>query len=710
MIFPLPAIGRACGLALVYFSSILPASTEPLVVRAHDWLQMPASGNLQLEDEQQAGGPSYIARTNFMRSEPGGTGRIWIADSNGNLYILPAGGDFAVRKAALEAMAADGAPYMDFNGSTSGREGDLTFRPEGDTTVPVTPDGIFRRFTKFRGYAAGLITFEFDPEFEANGRFYTVHMENSTGNTDERRIPLGGEGTKHPGLDNTDWESTPTLTSAAGGNSWHSVLIEWTTPDPTTPVFEGTGREILRLGFNLHIHPLGDITFNPLATDPTHPDWGVMYVAIGDGGSGESNASDNRTLLPQRLDSHVGKIFRIIPDLSRQSETSTVSANGRYRVPNDNPFVHIAGARPEIWTLGHRNPHRFAWDVPTGTLLNSEIGQRVWEEVNIIERGLNYGYAEREGPERLLIVSGPDNQTTVPVPDPDEIPLRLNATQTLGMMTPTYPVIAYPHTEAFGGDAIANGYVYRGAAIPELVGKFVLGDITTGRLYVADFAEMLAAHANNNPDSPVDLQPLHIEWANPYDGSGAAVYPDMFDIVKAAYHARGGQDIDLPGSSRISGSGRADIRFAIDEEGELYIISKSDGMIRGLTTRPQKDAWLTTHFNQTERADPAISGPLADPAGDGLPNRLKYALDLNPRESQNHALPLWTGQPGEQVFRFTAHRPELRYTVEASHDLAHWSTLGVLVEKQPENLREARYTGPGAERIFLRLSVRPRFD
>ncbi len=133
-------------------------------------------------------------------------------------------------------------------------------------------------------------------------------------------------------------------------------------------------------------------------------------------------------------------------------------------------------------------------------------------------------------------------QTTVPVPDPDEIPVRLKATETFGMVTPAYPVIAYPHKQEFGGDAIANGYVYRGAAIPTLADKFVLGDITTGRLYYADFAEMLAAHADNSPDSPVDLKPLHIEWENPYDGSGTAVYPDMFDIVKSAYHARGGAE------------------------------------------------------------------------------------------------------------------------------------------------------------------------
>ena len=66
---------------------------------------------------------------------------------------------------------------------------------------------------------------------------------------------------------------------------------------------------------------------------------------------------------PQRLDNLNGKILRIVPDLREHTATSTVSENGRYRIPNDNPFVAVEGARKEIWAAGLRNPHRLIWDV-----------------------------------------------------------------------------------------------------------------------------------------------------------------------------------------------------------------------------------------------------------------------------------------------------------------------------------------------------------
>ena len=79
-----------------------------------------------------------------------------------------------------------------------------------------------------------------------------------------------------------------------------------------------------------------------------------MYLGAGDSQSGEQR--DSRRLNPQRLDTLVGKILRIVPDLREHVATSTVSENGRYRIPKDNPFVDLAGARKEIWAYGLRNP------------------------------------------------------------------------------------------------------------------------------------------------------------------------------------------------------------------------------------------------------------------------------------------------------------------------------------------------------------------
>ena len=123
------------------------------------------------------------------------------------------------------------------------------------------------------------------------------------------------------------------------------------------------------------------MTFNPAAR-PGDPEWRVMYVGVGDSGTGEQR--DIRRLNPQRLDNFGGKILRIVPDLREHTATSTVSDNGRYRIPNDNPFVSVEGARKEIWACGLRNPHRLIWDVDPAqphraALIAFNIGLTSWE-------------------------------------------------------------------------------------------------------------------------------------------------------------------------------------------------------------------------------------------------------------------------------------------------------------------------------------------
>ena len=116
-------------------------------------------------------------------------------------------------------------------------------------------------------------------------------------------------------------------------------------PDITNATFEGSARELLRLQLQSPIHPLGEMTFNPAARRGD-PDWRVMYVGAGDSGNGEQH--DIRRLIPQRLDNLVGKILRIIPDLREHTATSTVSENGRYRIPNDNPFARRGSAQGDL--------------------------------------------------------------------------------------------------------------------------------------------------------------------------------------------------------------------------------------------------------------------------------------------------------------------------------------------------------------------------
>ena len=138
------------------------------------------------------------------------------------------------------------------------------------------------------------------------------------------------------------------------------MIVEWTDRNIANATFEGTARELFRMQLASPIHPLGEMTFNPAARRGD-PEWRVMYVGVGDSGSGEQR--DIRRFNPQRLDNFNGKILRIVPDLRAHTATSTVSENGRYRIPNDNPFVAVDGARKEIWAAGLRNPHRLSWDV-----------------------------------------------------------------------------------------------------------------------------------------------------------------------------------------------------------------------------------------------------------------------------------------------------------------------------------------------------------
>ena len=111
---------------------------------------------------------------------------------------------------------------------------------------------------------------------------------------------------------------------------------------------------------------------------------GFLYVSLGDGGFGgdpQGNGQNPETLL--------GSILRI--------DVAELSSDTGYRIPPDNPFVDWRAARPEIWAYGLRNPWRFSFDQETGVLWAADVGQRSWEEVDIIEKGANYGWNTLEG-------------------------------------------------------------------------------------------------------------------------------------------------------------------------------------------------------------------------------------------------------------------------------------------------------------------------
>jgi hypothetical protein len=502
---------------------VLTAAQAPdhLAIVLTDLAAMPITGVA----DGQGNNAGALARINTMREEPSPARRLFVADLNGPLYIL-------------DRKTNAATTYLDFNGRARG--------------------GIFRRFTFETGLASGLISFVFDPDYATNGRFYTIHLEDV-----DPQISALPDNARVPGLNVSRYAVTPAV-KTPGEDLHEAVLVEWSDTTPANATFEGSARELLRIPAGSRFHPMGDVTFNPAAR-PGDRDWRVLYIGCGDSAAGEQRTAIR--LNPQRLDTLGGKILRIVPDLSASAASSTVSENGRYRVPNDNPFASVAGARKEIWAYGLRNPHRLSWD--GDRLIASVVGLRTWETVVVVHKGANYGYSMREGLQLLR-----DDNTLAGIPADDTIAVHVTDTIVDGSVVPSYPVLQYGH-DSSGGDAIAGGYVYRGKAIPALRGKFVFGDTSTGRLWWADAQEMLAADGSRPPRTAA-LHELRVSW-------NGRVYSDLFDVVKTAYHARGGRHPDLPGRATLAPNGRVDVRFAIDRDGELYVLTKGDGTIRKVT-------------------------------------------------------------------------------------------------------------------------------
>jgi hypothetical protein len=489
-----------------------------------------------------------LSRLNFMHQEPPNaplsSNRFFVCDLNRNLYILD--------------------------------------RASKTFTTYINFEVVFPKFVNNVGYSAGLVTFAFDPDYANNHKFYTVHTENPAiaGSAQPSNTFL-------PGLNLTGYTTTAVINPPAGTVARQTVLIEWTATSITNTTFQGTARELLRVGYYDIIHPMGDLLFNPLA-QPGDSDYENLYIAVGDGGGGEVAGVTHTT--PQRLDALQGKVLRITPDITLRP-ADILSTNGRYRIPSTgpdpNPFISLtlSNVQKEIYAYGFRNIHRLGWDPVSDQLIANVIGLASWEMVDIVHKGSNYGWAEREGTEQVIVSSNANNGLTgsqtkpvTPFPSPD----TLTVTGLTNPVTPTYPVAEYSHHD---GDAMANGFVYRGSLVPQLAGKYLFGDITTARLLYCNLSEMLAADDGNR----LTVAPIN-ELQVVYDGAERR----MFDIVANEFTAKGGNAGQaLPqGAWNTSGDdpygvpyggGRADIRFAEDNSGELYVLSKSDGMIRQIT-------------------------------------------------------------------------------------------------------------------------------
>jgi glucose/arabinose dehydrogenase len=225
-------------------------------------------------------------------------------------------------------------------------------------------------------------------------------------------------------------------------NVIQTVIAEFKADPKAETVDPKTMRVVMTIDQPFENHNGGVIRFGPD---------GMLYIGMGDGGN-QKDPSHNG----QNLDVLLAKMLRI-----------DVSPRQGYAVPKDNPFVGRADARGEIWAYGLRNPWGFAFDRETGLLYCADVGEERWEEVNIIRRGGNYGWSEREGDYPFNRASrGKDERK--PTTRPEAAPGFVN------------PIKAYWHGL---GLSITGGNVYRGRAIPALRGWYLYGDYSKGTFW-----------------------------------------------------------------------------------------------------------------------------------------------------------------------------------------------------------------------------------
>ena len=267
------------------------------------------------------------------------------------------------------------------------------------------------------GYSEqGLLGLTFHPAFAENGRFFVRYSAPSRGDTPD------------------DYSHT-------------FVLSEFRADPDATSADSDSERTILEIPQPQGNHNAGAITFGPD---------GYLYVATGDGGRADDQgnghvddwydavAGGNGQDLTDNL---LGSILRI--------DVDDTAAGEPYTVPDDNPLLGSDG-HDEQYAWGFRNPWRFSFG-PEGRLFVGDVGQGAWEEVNVVERGGNYGWNVKEGTHCFRADSCPDESP------------RGRSFQD--------PAIEYPHGGAeVSGISVVGGYLYDGDAIPELQGRYVFAD------------------------------------------------------------------------------------------------------------------------------------------------------------------------------------------------------------------------------------------
>ncbi|MBY0229802.1 MAG: PQQ-dependent sugar dehydrogenase [Gemmataceae bacterium] len=268
----------------------------------------------------------------------------------------------------------------------------------------------------------GFLGLAFAPDFKTSGVFYAYYTPRRKGAT--APFPKGGK------------------TSA--GEDMTNVLVRYKAKD-------GLGDKASEEKLMTFVKPYWNHDGGTLCFGPD----GFLYVAVGDGGFADDPYEN-----AQNLKSLLGKIHRI--DVSKKGEGKP------YAIPADNPFADGKAGLPEIWAYGLRNVWRMSFDKKTGKLWAADVGQNLWEEVNLIEKGGNYGWNPRESfhPFGRYMKFGEGSERRKEYID---------------------PIWGYHHDLV--GKSITGGHVYRGKAVPALAGKYLYADYVAGSVWALQYDE-----------------------------------------------------------------------------------------------------------------------------------------------------------------------------------------------------------------------------
>lgn len=287
----------------------------------------------------------------------------------------------------------------------------------------------------------GLLGFAFHPQYKRNGQFFVYYTT-------------------------TDAPHTSVVSRFKVSND---------NPNQADP---GSEEEIMRVKQPYWNHNGGALAFGPD---------GFLYIALGDGGAGNDPHGNG-----QNLETLLGSILRINVDRTDEGKN--------YSIPKDNPFVKHERARSEIWAYGLRNVWGMSFDRETGQLWAADVGQNIWEEINLITRGGNYGWNLREAKHKF---GEKGSQASDKLID---------------------PIWEYHHDI---GKSITGGSVYRGKKLPSLVGAYLYADYVSGRLWALRYddssKEVVANHSIATKNHPI--------MAFGEDEHGEIYFTDSFGFI-----------------------------------------------------------------------------------------------------------------------------------------------------------------------------------